>query len=343
MGKEISNCLWNKNKVMKANRALLKKYMHSSDHKEKHLIEKQFIDDDFVMDALEGFGQEKQAWVGLNATDKKYLKTKRTRIAIFLSISLVFSLSIGFYFTPDSSKDKPQIMNAAKTAGTSIKIHLKADVSKMRPAVIKERITPKEIIEDLHTTNQISKSRKEALEQIKHMPATHVDLKLQQTRRLSVKMGRELFIQNFKVVDYRYYRKRGRTENKPYDENDLSVQQLQIPYINLLNKSIDCFAKQQYKLALLYFDEILQTYPDDANALFYGAMSLYNLQEYEQAASRFIKLQSIPFANFSEEAEWYLLRAYQQLKKEAAFSSLRKIIIEQKGFYAQKATNLECD
>jgi Flp pilus assembly protein TadD len=120
----------------------------------------------------------------------------------------------------------------------------------------------------------------------------------------------------------------------------MGERELKIPYTNVLNKAIEDFAQQDYKLALLHFDEILQTYPDDANALFYGAMCLYNLSEFNQAESRFLKLQSIPFANFSEEAEWYLLHVYQRTKKEAAFSSLRKSIIEQKGFYAQKAENL---
>jgi tetratricopeptide (TPR) repeat protein len=102
----------------------------------------------------------------------------------------------------------------------------------------------------------------------------------------------------------------------------------------------DNFSKEDYKLALLHFDEILNSYPDDANALFYGAMCLYNLQEYGQAEGRFLKLQNIPFANFREEGNWYLLHVYQQTKKEAAFSSLRNSIMEEKGFYAQKAENL---
>ena len=116
---------------------------------------------------------------------------------------------------------------------------------------------------------------------------------------------------------------------------------MKVPYINLLNKAVVDFSKEDYKLALLHFDEILHSYPDDANALFYGAMCLYNLQEYGQAEGRFLKLQNIPFANFREEGNWYLLHVYQQTKKEAAFSSLRNSIIEEKGFYAQKAENLK--
>jgi len=66
-------------------------------------------------------------------------------------------------------------------------------------------------------------------------------------------------------------------------------------------------------------------------------MCLYNLSEYNQAESRFVKLQNVPFGNFSEEANWYLLHVYQKTKKEAAFSSLRNSMVEQGGFYAQRA------
>jgi tetratricopeptide (TPR) repeat protein len=158
---------------------------------------------------------------------------------------------------------------------------------------------------------------------------------------LTLKIGRELLIKNFKVLDYRYYRNPEKEVKKVVPPNEFGDQELQIPYINLLSRSIEDFSKEEYKLALLHFDQILISYPDDANALFYGAMCLYNLQEYGQAEGRFLKLQNIPFANFSEEGNWYLLHVYQQTKKEAAFSSLRNSIIEEKGFYAQKAENLK--
>ena len=94
-------------------------------------------------------------------------------------------------------------------------------------------------------------------------------------------------------------------------------------------------------VALLHFDEILSNYPDDANALFYGAMCLFNLSEYRQAESRFLKLQDIPFANFSEEGNWYLLHIYQKVKNKTAFELLKNQIIESKGFYSSRAKNLE--
>lgn len=325
---------------MKANRALFKKYLHTTNQKEKHLIEKEFVQDDFVMDALEGFSQQTNAWSSFQAADKKIFKGQRKRKLIFFAAALFISLSLGWYLIPVPTKKTTAPRHQPIALMQTIKIHQKADIKMMTPAAPKERITPKQVILDLKAsaTNIVQKA--EVLERIQQIPAKPIEFKSQKERRLALKIGRELFIQNFKVIDYRYYRKGERESRQTLSENEIGEQELKIPYLNLLNKAIEDFAQQDFKLALLHFDEILQTYPDDANALFYGAMCLYNLSEYNQAERRFLKLQLIPFANFSEESEWYLLHVYQQTKKEAAFSSLRKSIIEQKGFYAQKAENL---
>jgi TolA-binding protein len=326
---------------MKANRALFKKYIHTTHQKEKHLIEKKFVEDDFVMDALEGFSQEPNAWSGFEAADKKFFKTHRNRRLVLSTVGLLVSLSLGWYFIPAApTKNNPSIRREVIKI-QAIRIHRPSDVKTMVAAAPNERITPLQVIEDLKSSTNTIEQKAEVLERIAHIPAAQVEFKRQKEQRLAIKMGRELYIQNFKVIDYRYYRKAERAAGAAVAENEMGEQELKIPYINLLNKSIEDFAQQDYKLALLHFDEILQTYPDDANALFYGAMCLFNLSEYNQAESRFLKLQNIPFANFSEEAEWYLLHVYQRTKKEAAFSGLRKTIIDQKGFYAQKAENLK--
>jgi TolA-binding protein len=326
---------------MKANRALFKKYLHTVQQKEKHLIEKEFVQDDFVMDALEGYSQQANAWDSFQAADKKFFKPQRTRNLIFFTAALFISLSLGWLLIPTTSVIKTAARQVEKRQVQTIKIHQKADVKKMTPAAPEERITPKQVILDLKTSATAVVNKAEALERIEQIPATQVTLKSQKERRLAVKMGRELYIQNFKVLDYRYYRKGERESRPTLTENELGEQELKIPYLNLLNKAIEDFAQQDYKLALLHFDEILQSFPDDANALFYGGMCLYNLSEWSQAESRFLKLQDIPFANFSEEGNWYLLHVYQKAKNVSAFEQLKNQLIEANGFYSQRAKNLD--
>ena len=328
---------------MKANRALFKKYLHTAHQKEKHLIEKEFVQDDFVMDALEGYRQQTNAWSSFQAVDKKFFKSQRKRKLIFFAATLFITLSLGWYLIPASANKIAAPKQRESAAELPIKIHQKADIKKMTPAAPEERITPKQVILDLKASATTIVQQAEVLERIQQKPAQHIEFNKQKEQRLALKIGRELIIKNFKTIDYRYYRKDNDGGQQSYIEDGLGEQTLKVPYINILNKAIVDFSKEDYKLALLHFDEILDSYPDDANALFYGAMCLYNLQEYGQAEGRFVKLQNIPFANFREEGNWYLLHVYQQTKKEAAFSSLRNSIIEEKGFYAQKAENLHCN
>jgi TolA-binding protein len=323
---------------MKANRALFKKYLNTKSQGEKHLIEKQFVSDDFTMDAFEGYLQHKDAWQTFEALDQKYNRKQRKKKLAYFGSALTVSLLLGWYLIP--AMPLKQTTSAAKQKAESIqiKIHRKDDIQQMKTAALSERITPTEVRLNFSPSNEAPATKAEVLERMQQMPTQSVEIRQQKPQVLQVKMGRELLIKNFKVLDYRYYRKGDLTQT--FEENEHGEQQLKIPYINILNKAIEHFARQDYKLALLLFDEILLTYPDDANALFYGAMCLYNLSEYNQAESRFVKLQNVPFGNFSEEANWYLLHVYQKTKKEAAFSSLQKMIIGQKGFYAEKAENL---
>lgn len=325
---------------MKANRALFKKYLRTSDQQTKYQTEKILTDDDFAMEALEGFQGQKDAWQRFEAFDRKYHHKKRRQNMSLLGLALLISIIVGWNLIPTTPDSKPSSKEKVLAKAPSIKIHQKEDINQMKSAAAAVQISAQQVLMELNTTASETTQRPEALERIQQIPAQHIEFNAQKGQRLALKMGRELYIKNFKVIDYRYYRDGDKDQSQSFSEDELGQQTLKVPYMNLLNKSIVDFSKEDYKLALLHFDEILSSYPDDANALFYGAMCLYNLQEYGQAEGRFVKLQNIPFANFREEGNWYLLHVYQQTKKEAAFSSLRNSIIEEKGFYAQKAENL---
>ncbi len=328
---------------MKANRALFKKYLRSTDPKEKRKVENNFTDDDFAMDALEGYRAQPNSWEAFENFDYRFNKRARFKRWGLLSLAFLVSLGIGSLFVPGKSAHKKENVQASTTQRQIIKIHNKAEINRMKTATETERISPRQVIQEIQMKSPEAGQKKELLARIPQVSAKHIDLKNQQKPRLNLKIGRELLIKNFKVLDYRYYRNPEKEVKKVAPPNEFGDQELQIPYINLLSRSIEDFSKEEYKLALFHFDQILATYPDDANALFYGAMCLYNLREFSQAESRFLKLQHIAFANFREEGNWYLLRVYQQTKNETAFASLKSAILDEKGFYAQKAESLRYD
>ncbi len=328
---------------MKANRALFKKYLNTTKHKDKHRIEKTFGHDPFVMDALEGFQSHENSWEQFRAMDKKHHGKKRYRSLYLFIIILPLSLTVGWILRPNQEVKTNSNEKLKLHAKNNLKIHGKAEIFQMTPVAVNKRITPKEIINASPPNTKIDLDKPNQISKMELIAPNVIDLNKNAPKQIILKVGKEMYIKNFKVLDYRYYIKENEISGIQLDETDFGDKVIKIPYINLLSRAIEDFSNENYKLALLHFDEILQVYQDDANALFYGAMCLYNLNEFEQAQIRFLKLQKNIFSNFREEANWYLLRVYKQTKQKSAFNQLRMLIIENNGFYAKKALEINLE
>lgn len=325
---------------MKADRSLFKKYFNSKNHRVRNQIERSVQDDDMVMDAIEGFHTDEQAWSQFEKFDRRFNRSVRLKRYLFFSVSLSLSLMIGWSLIPPFTSKSPKERLSMQPKEGGIIIHRQQQIVKMQPVAKADAITPKQVLMESVVQVQRQEGKTQALEKMKQMPAQRIELKKDASNRLALTNGRELYIKNFKVIDYRYYRKEQTKNNASVEENEFAEKTIKIPYFNLLSTAIEDFAQSNYKLALLHFDEILAVYADDANALFYGAMCLFNLGEYAQVENRLVKLQNIPMANFREEANWYLLRVYKQTKQKSAFNQQRMLIIENNGFYAKKALEL---
>ena len=110
--------------------------------------------------------------------------------------------------------------------------------------------------------------------------------------------------------------------------------------MNFLEKTLKYFNQNKQKEALQRFELILETYPDDVNALFYSALCLYNLNQFQLCEQRLMNLQNARFTNFDEEMNWYLLLTYRAQNKTEAFQKMKEQIITRKGFYSKQAEKL---
>ncbi len=324
---------------MKATKAAFKKYLLSQDQKEKHAFEKQHSDDELVMDAVEGYIENPEGWSHFSAIEKRFSGKRRKfgKLSILLGVGLVILL-ITFWRSQESKTIKADKELSKTTPAVQIKIHQPKDLKSLAPLSSQKRISPLVVSSDFVLKRNDQEQQVAPISPMQQLPLKPIQTNNDSKKELKRKIGKELLIKNFKVIDYKYYRKsnfKGREINVASEQSEISI-----PYINILSSALENFGKHDYKLCLLMCDQILAEYPDDANALFYGALSTFNLKQFEQAENRLLKLKTIDFSNFMEEANWYLLLVYQQQKKEAAFSSLRLSIIEDKGFYAERAANL---
>jgi tetratricopeptide (TPR) repeat protein len=101
------------------------------------------------------------------------------------------------------------------------------------------------------------------------------------------------------------------------------------------------FKKNKFKEALNRFEVILETYPDDVNALFYSGICLYNLNRFDICEKRLIQLQNSRFTNFDQEQQWYLLLTYKLMGKKTLFDQMKDQIIKENGFYSKSAKGID--
>lgn len=328
---------------MSATKNQLKSYLSSQNRKDRHAFEKQHLSDELVMDAIEGYRENPDAWVYF----EKMSVQKQVRRRLFRSLALLFILgSIGLiswlsFPTPTQQKEtnhRSAKQQKIKKQPARINIFEKEEVALMKPIAAQHQIKSYKIAQDFIQQQEQAIVKEGPIEPIQQIPLEAIHTSGTQTR-LAKKMGRELLIKNYKLIDYRYYRK-SNFNSRPILDASNQEEEIHIPYINMINSAIERFAAGEFKLCLLETEQILSAYPNDANALFYSSLSLYNLNELKAAESRLLKLRAVEFSNFDEEAEWYLLMVYKQIKNQEKFTGLKKDILDANGFYAQRAKNL---
>jgi tetratricopeptide (TPR) repeat protein len=127
-------------------------------------------------------------------------------------------------------------------------------------------------------------------------------------------------------------------EDQYSKEEDVSNWKVtEIPYIEYIEKTMSLFSKGNYKKALSRYELILDSYPTDINANFYGGLSYFNLGEFEKSIQTFERCLNSEFNNFNEEAEWYLAKSYSANGQNEKASQLFKQISENGGYYSKQA------
>ncbi|MDZ4750864.1 MAG: tetratricopeptide repeat protein [Flavobacteriales bacterium] len=110
-----------------------------------------------------------------------------------------------------------------------------------------------------------------------------------------------------------------------------------IPYINYLEKCISAYSSSDYSSSASHFDVILNQYPTDLNAQFYGAMSYYQMSDYEKAIERFDMSSKNVFKVFREESEFYKAMSLQKIGRTEEANDLFNKIASSNGYYSKRA------
>jgi tetratricopeptide (TPR) repeat protein len=163
--------------------------------------------------------------------------------------------------------------------------------------------------------------------------------------------GKEIYLSDLKLLDYRAYRSRPKIATKQMiltgtpanvgdntpTETTTEWKDVDVPYIDYLEKTMDLFAKGQNKKALARFEVILDTYADDLNANFYAGLCYYNLNDFDLAVTAFSKCTDSKYTNFLEEAEWYIAKSHLAKGSTTLAIDLFTKIAKENGYYSAQA------
>jgi tetratricopeptide (TPR) repeat protein len=354
----------NSNKQQSSNlsREQIHQYSSTRDEQVKHEIEKLALENDFDADALEGWNELSAAGYSLKKLDAKFSKNYSTliwSIALFVPVII-----IGFFLTFQASEkplqskiEKEQVNSSIKVEETDLIIPTEIEAFIELPK--KEQIAIKTIINDFNEQKNESNetnSNSNNPEDVDRLPVSPIEPTDTKTTTIAKEtaFGKEIYLHDMKLLDYRAYRSKPAIETKqmiltgtPANigetttiEETTEWKNVDIPYIEYIDKTMEIFSKGNNKKALARFQIILDTYPDDVNANFYAGLCYYNLKEFSSAISSFVKCYDTKFTNFNEEAEWYTAKSYLANGQKAEAKTLFTQIANNNGYYAPQAKKI---
>jgi tetratricopeptide (TPR) repeat protein len=333
----------------------------SSSEAERHEIELKTANDPFAEDALEGWKSVDYDTEVLKKADRKFLGNgqKLLNISLLTMGAIVTTIVIILLINPSVQNEK----NEGVGNNTEFKkVELTAELSdliipekveKMVEAPFEEQINGEIIKTDFKERKELNLPDVEI--QIDDLPMFEIDpeeiapeIPTDVTTR---KTGKEIYLHDFKLLDYREYRSRPTVKTEqlvlsgtPADQegqssssDDPQWKTVDVPYIDYIDKTTKLFAKGKFKRALVRYETILKTYPDDLNGNFYGGLCLYNLEDYQSAIHHFRKCIASPFFNFDEESQWLIGNSYEKLGQTEKARSVYQKIVDQNGYYKKQA------
>jgi hypothetical protein len=332
-------------------------YHVTTDQELKHEIEKTSLNSTFESDALDGYSELNTNTSDLRGLDKKFLRTSAWSwmIALTSVVLLTASLFVIGYNRKNLPEKTPQSNN---TQIDKIDVFIPARIDTLTVLPKEELISAKVLIKNFKARKSFEKEIVHTSNtedpRVENLPILPLSSQTETKGPISFQIqGAEFYLHNLKLLDYRKYRSKNHIPTEEVFLNGTSAdledansfreedwESREIPYVNYLEKTMSYFSKGQYKRTLNRLEHILQTYPDDLNALFYAGLIQYNLDNAEQAFQLFKQCTEHKYSNFNEEALWYCaLSRIRQKEKAQAIQILEKIEAE-KGFYANQAKKL---
>jgi TolA-binding protein len=317
--------------------------------------------DDFEKEALEGWKSSGASISQMKHMDKvAAAKFGGTAFSTFffagMAITIAAIVSIYYFSQTEENITKP---GKQQMAIETTEITLPEKIDTLTELKKEVQLLPKEIIqknkEEQKTTSSTPSETLAFIEtmdiSLEPLPANIEDREVSISKQ---KVAKERYPFGIKAIDYSEYRTNPEVkieqtiltglpanyETQEEMETEAKTKTILVGYTDYLDKTLSYIQKSKWKNALARCEEILSDYPDDINALFYSGFCLYNLQQYDQACSKFSACLQLNFSNFNEEASWYLAKSRLANGEKSLAKELFIGIKENKGYYYKDAEKI---
>lgn len=357
-------------------------------------IEKKSQEDDFNNDALEGFSSQDLDMSAMSELDNKISKkyssnAKSNLLIIAASIVVILGTVAYFQFFQPVESNYELAVNEIEYKKVEAKIdensedemeHAEQLESVESSDVIQQegekQISTHEIIEKqedyapLEEVVKNSQNKRNQQRGAQPFPQAETDnvrsVKLppkrsdiptvseETTSGLNYKVVEEIYLSDYKLVDYRNFRDGQRIENEELigtpashespegrEEAFLNINDdNSVAYIDFMEDAMRVLSSKDYIRALNKFKTVLKTYPDDVNANFYAGYANFHLKNFDESIEYFKNSYSITFGNFREEARFLMAKSYLGLNNTDKANKILKSIVKEDGFYSKDAKAL---
>ena len=319
-----------------------------------------FNKDEFEYEAAQGYKAFPGAINDIDSIDKNIhsiVRSKRILLRMkrvtLVSIPIVISILIIFYFTHNPTRENKN--NLISLSVDSHKINsMNREIEKAQLIPEKEQITSTKATHEQKNVAVFEKEMPPAL--IEKLQAISVkndagDIKnINPDEHYSYLPTQYLY--DLKVIDYSNIYRKGikklisdggsldpKFENRQNTNNSLNNDDISttVLYMEFLNNAMGKFSANHFKEALKDYIYILQQYPDDQNAHFYGGLCYYNIGLYDNSVTFFNAVLESNVVTFTQEALWYKALSFIQNNQFDEAEILLHKIITIKGFYSAQA------
>lgn len=332
-------------------------YLKGGTPEVQHEIEKKSLQSNFDSDALDGWSTSGLLpKTSLKELDKRFLSSNTSLFFLALSSLFIIATLLIAHFYNQKSADTTQIVQLTIEESD---LNLPSALDSVPNITPQQQVQPSIIIEDFeakkktidHPSSNPSKKMAASEVTVNDLPLLSLDLPQPIATEKHSESAKEIYLADLKLIDYRAYRSKpeiqtrmlvlsgvpANLENENAHVDEMEYKEIDIPYIDYIEKTMRIFGKEDYKKVLARTTIILQTYPDDLNALFYSGLCHYNLGQYDTALDQFYSVLNHRYSNFNEEAEWYLALSYWAKGEKQKAKSIFEMIVKNDNYYSKQA------